>query len=95
MSMTENERDMRGYVKVDDVMNLINTSNRGNCDYFIVDQIEELCMSEKIIDEQEIRNKAIDEFAERLQTRIKTEIDDCADELEWIDEIAEQMKKSS
>lgn len=28
------------YVKVDDVMNLINTTNRGNCDYFIVDDIE-------------------------------------------------------
>ena len=27
------------YVRVDDVMKLINTSNRGTCDYFIVDQI--------------------------------------------------------
>ena len=26
------------YVRVDDVMELINTSNRGTCDYFIVDQ---------------------------------------------------------
>lgn len=38
------------YVRVDDVMELINTSNRGSCDYFIVDQIEELCRSEKIYD---------------------------------------------
>lgn len=38
------------------------------------------------------RAKAIDEFAERLQTKIISEIDDCADELEWIEEIAEQMK---
>lgn len=38
------------YVRVDDVMKLINTSNRGTCDYFIVDQIEELCRSEKIYD---------------------------------------------
>ena len=38
------------YVRVDDVMELINTSNRGSCDYFIVDQIEELCSSEKIYD---------------------------------------------
>ena len=38
------------YVRVDDVMELINTSNRGTCDYFIVDQIEELCRSEKIYD---------------------------------------------
>lgn len=45
--------------------------------------------------EQEIRNKAIDEFAERLQLKIMTEIDDCADELDWIDEIAEQLKGGS
>lgn len=38
------------YVRADDVMELINTSNRGTCDYFIVDQIEELCRSEKIYD---------------------------------------------
>ena len=38
------------YVRVDNVMELINTSNRGTCDYFIVDQIEELCSSEKIYD---------------------------------------------
>lgn len=41
----------------------------------------------------EIRAKAIDEFAERLCSKIKAEIDDCADELEWIDGIAEKMKK--
>ena len=83
---------MSRYVKVNDVMNLINTSNRGNCDYFIVDQIEELCMSEKTIGEQQVRAKAIDEFAERLTSRIKTEIDDCTDELDWINEIAEEMR---
>lgn len=37
-------------------------------------------------------NKAIDEFSEVLRKKIKEEIDDCADELDWIDEIAEQMK---
>lgn len=37
-------------------------------------------------------NKAIDDFANRLYSKIKSEIDDCADELEWIDEIAEQLK---
>ena len=42
------------YVRVDDVMELINTSNRGTCDYFIVDQIEELCRSEKIYDPDKI-----------------------------------------
>lgn len=38
------------YVRVDDVVELINTPNRGTCDYFIVDQIEELCESEKVYD---------------------------------------------
>lgn len=38
------------YVRVDDVIKLINTSNRRSCDYFIIDQIEELCRSEKIYD---------------------------------------------
>lgn len=41
---------MSKYVRVDDVMAFINTSNRGNCDYFIVDQIEELCNSNKAIE---------------------------------------------
>ena len=36
--------------------------------------------------------KAIDEFAEKMRTKIMCEIDDCADELDWIDEIAEQLK---
>lgn len=42
------------YVRVDDVMELINTSNRGTCDYFIVYQIEELCRSEKIYDQDKV-----------------------------------------
>ena len=41
---------------------------------------------------EDYRSKAIDEFAERLHSKITAEIDDCADELEWIEEIAEQMK---
>lgn len=41
---------------------------------------------------EEERTKAIDEFAERLTSRIKTEIDDCTDELDWINEIAEEMR---
>ena len=47
------------YVRVDDVIKLINTSNRGSCDYFIVDQIEELCRSEKIYD--------VDKVAKQLE----------------------------
>lgn len=39
--------------------------------------------------------KAIDDFAEKLHRKIISEIDDCADELEWIDEIAEQLKEGS
>lgn len=41
---------------------------------------------------EDYRNKVIDEFAERLHLKITAEIDDCADELEWIEEIAERMK---
>lgn len=51
------------YVRVDDVMELINTSNRGSCDYFIVDQIEELCSSEKIYD--------VDAVVEQLENERK------------------------
>ena len=39
-----------------------------------------------------IRNKAVDDFANRLSSKIKYEIDDCADELRWIEEIAKQLK---
>lgn len=42
--------------------------------------------------EKEIRAAAIDEFAHRIRSKVMAEIDDCADELDWIDEIAEQMK---
>ena len=42
--------------------------------------------------DREIRNKAVDDFANRLYSKIKSEIDDCADELEWIDEIAKRLK---
>ena len=42
--------------------------------------------------DREIRNKAIDDFANRLYLKIKPEIDDCADELEWIGEIAKRLK---
>lgn len=40
------------YVKVEDIMAFINSPNRGNSDYFIVDQIEELCGTKaKTLDE--------------------------------------------
>ena len=42
--------------------------------------------------DREIRNKAVDDFANRLYSKIKSEIDDCADELEWIGEIAKRLK---
>ena len=38
-------------------------------------------------------NQAIDDFAERLTYKIKSEIDDCADELDWIEALMKQMKK--
>lgn len=57
------------YVRVDDVMELINTSNRGTCDYFIVDQIEELCRSEKIYD----LDKVVEEL-EKLKDKANDKI---------------------
>jgi hypothetical protein len=41
---------------------------------------------------EDYKAEVIDRFAEVLRTKIKEEIDDCADELEWIDKIAEQLK---
>lgn len=60
----------------------------------IVERKDELLMSDDDIKElaKNERAKVIDEFAERLSYKIKSKIDDCADELDWIDEIAEQMK---
>lgn len=42
--------------------------------------------------EAEIRASAIDEFAEKLGHKILFELDDCAEELDWIEEIAWQLK---
>lgn len=70
----------------------------------VADQLEELKaikdggipiihgQEELKLHDREIRNKAVDDFANRLYSKIKSEIDDCADELEWIDEIAKQLK---
>jgi hypothetical protein len=61
--------------------------------WLAIKALEERTMFNEIMHElSEYRAKVIDEFAERLQTKIISEIDDCADELEWISEIAEQMK---
>lgn len=70
------------YVRVDDVMELINTSNRGSCDYFIVDQIEELCRSEKIYD--------LDKVVEQLEERT-TFLKECT---KYGNKDAEQQEKS-
>ena len=37
-------------------------------------------------------NRAIDDFAERLCYKIKSEIDDCVDELDFIEKLVEQLK---
>lgn len=58
---------------------------RTDCPYF-----KEVDTSEY---DKKISNKKIDEFAHRIRSKVMTEIDDCADELDWIDEIAEQMKE--
>ena len=55
---------MSKYVKVDDVMALINTSNRGNCDYFIVDKIEELCNSNNVYGVDKV---VVDEAIEKIK----------------------------
>ena len=60
------------YVRADDVMELINTSNRGTCDYFIVDQIEELCRSEKIYD----LDKVVEQI-EKLKKAEQNRSDNC------------------
>ncbi len=70
------------YVRADDVMELINTSNRGTCDYFIVDQIEELCRSEKIYD--------LDKVVEQLEERT-TFLKECT---KYGNKNAEQQEKS-
>lgn len=57
------------YVRVDDVMELINTSNRGTCDYFIVYQIEELCRSEKIYDLDKVVGE-LDKLADKANDKI-------------------------
>lgn len=59
------------------------------------DEIAEVSVTELDTMFKEVRNKAIDEFTERLSEKIKYEIDDCAEELDWIDEIAEQLKGGS
>ena len=57
------------YVRADDVMELINISNRGTCDYFIVDQIEELCRSEKIYDLDKVVEE-LEKLADKANDKI-------------------------
>lgn len=71
------------YVRVDDVMELINTSNRGSCDYFIVDQIEELCSSEKIYN--------LDKVIEQLKYNVKLYVDKEGEKV-MLDEAIEIVK---
>ena len=40
-------------------------------------------------------NKAVDDFANRMSSKVKYEIDDCADELRWIEEIVKQLKEGA
>ena len=61
---------MDKYVRIEDVMSFINTSNRGNSDYFIVDQIEDLCKNkaktlEELKLEESLYNDSIEEEQER------------------------------
>lgn len=38
-------------------------------------------------------NRAINDFTEQLSYIIKSQIDNCVDELDWIDKIAEQLRR--
>lgn len=54
---------MEKYISVEDVMSFINTSNRGSEDYFIVDQIEDLCNNKsKTLEELEMEQRVQDEL---------------------------------
>lgn len=54
---------MEKYVSVEDVMSFINTSNRGSEDYFIVDQIEDLCKHKaKTLEELNTEQRVQDEL---------------------------------
>lgn len=60
---------MDKYVRVEDVMSFINTSNRGNSDYFIVDQIEDLCKNKaKTLEELKTleEKKTFEEFTKKF-----------------------------
>lgn len=53
--------------------------------------LEDVITSQPTTTEAEIRNKAIDEFAEWIKSEFKTEIQCSDEELTWIDEAAEQL----
>lgn len=80
------------YVRVDDVMELINTSNRGSCDYFIVDQIEELCRSEKIYDLDKVVEWLQDESCKYMDIWCKTKEKADFAKMEAFDEAEEIVK---
>ena len=44
------------------------------------------------LDIQAIRNKAIDDFTDKIKHEFKVEVEATDDELDWIDEIAQQLK---
>ena len=71
---------MDKYVKVEDVMSFINTSNRGNSDYFIVDQIEDLCKNKaKTLEELKFQSSRI---VEKDFFESKNKDDDMENEME-------------
>ena len=60
---------MDRYVRVEDVMSFINTSNRGNSDYFIVDQIEDLCKN---------KAKTLEELKKEQNTKKERDTKECS-----------------
>lgn len=82
---------MNRYVKVEDIMGYINTDNRGSCDYFIVDKIEELCNSNKIVDLAEHDKQIRDEVIEEMITNA-LDCDNCYVSIYQLKEIGRKMK---
>lgn len=67
---------MDKYVRVEDVMSFINTSNRGNSDYFIVDQIEDLCKNKAKTLEELKKEQSVQKCSKKVVAQYRYEHND-------------------
>lgn len=67
---------MDKYVRVEDVMSFINTSNRGNSDYFIVDQIEDLCKNKAKTLEELKKEQSVQKCSKKVVAQYSYEHND-------------------